>query len=91
MFNEFVLSKHFSFEPQHYLDDSYIPIFAVMILYPGTLGVAVIEMWFAQQVLLMNIISVKLSKTFFGHLNGIQSLNTPVLKHGMTDERDTAK
>ena len=28
MFNEFVLSNNFSFEPKHYLEDSYMLIFA---------------------------------------------------------------
>ena len=30
MFYEFILSNNFSFEPQHYLEDSYIPIFALI-------------------------------------------------------------
>ena len=28
IFNEIFLNNKFSFEPQHYLEDSYIPIFA---------------------------------------------------------------
>ena len=30
MFYEFILSNNSSFEPQHYLEDSYIPIFALI-------------------------------------------------------------
>ena len=30
IFHEIILSNKFSFEPQHYLDDSYIPIFALI-------------------------------------------------------------
>ena len=30
IFNEVFLSNKFSFEPQHYLEDSYIPIFALI-------------------------------------------------------------
>ena len=43
IFNEIVLSNKLSFEPQHYLEDSYIATFALYI-YPGTVGVAAIEM-----------------------------------------------
>ena len=30
IFNEIVLSNKFSFEPQHYLDDSYVAIIALI-------------------------------------------------------------
>ena len=33
IFNEIVLSNKFSFEPQHYLEDSYIPIFVLIHVY----------------------------------------------------------
>ena len=47
MFYEFILSNNSSFEPQHYLEDSYIPIIAWYI-YPETLWVAIIEVSFSQ-------------------------------------------
>ena len=51
IFNEFVLSYNFSFEPQHYLEDSYIPIIA--LIPPATVVIAAIEMQSSQQVLQM--------------------------------------
>ena len=52
IFNEINLSNKFSFEPQHYLEDSYIRISA-LIYTLELLGVAAIEMLHSQQVLLM--------------------------------------
>ena len=30
IFNEFILSNTFSFEPEHYLEDSYVPTFSLI-------------------------------------------------------------
>ena len=40
-----------SLQSQHYLEDCYIPIFALIYIYPKTVGVVIIEVWFRYQVL----------------------------------------
>ena len=55
IFNEIVLYNKFWFEPQHYFEDFYRPIFASIY----TLGVA-IEMQLSQQVLLMTFFIIEI-------------------------------